>query len=295
MKNRFKIREFLLQGANSAWRCRKIGFLLFTVEFFMAFIPVSALHAGWNRLLGHSLAGDAVLRGFGADFFAEFSAHHPDAVSSGLMTLMLLSGVSLVLGLFFSGGMIACFLNARGIGFPLFFQNSSRFFGRFLRLFLISLPLLSVVFAGWLLFNRSLLPAAGGSEPLGVAITLSGIAAAAVAVLLIDMVLDYAKIITVRRDRHDMLLTAFQAFRFVLAHPGKTMGLYASIGAAGLAGSLLFAGICRVADFPSAAGLFLLFLCQQAGAVFRTAIRMEFFSAQTALVKAIPQRKKRKV
>jgi hypothetical protein len=189
--------------------------------------------------------------------------------------------------------MIACFMSARRTRFPLFFENSARFFSRFLRLFLISLPPLAAAFAAWPLFTRLLLPAAGGSEPLGAAVTLVGIAAAAVLILLIDMVLDYAKIITVMEDRRDMLRTALRAFRFVLANPARTAGLYASIGATGLAGSLLFLGISRMADIPTGAGLFFLFFFQQAHALFRTAVRMEFLSSQTAFFKALPPRKRR--
>jgi hypothetical protein len=292
MKNRLKIPSLLSQGAAAAWRSRKIGFLLYAAECFMALIPVLTLHACWSRLLGRSLAGDAVLRGFGADFFVEFSVHHPDAVSAGLLTLALLSGASLVLGLFFSGGMVASFMSARENGLPRFFENSGRFFWRYTRLFLMSLPLLLAASAACLLAG-ALPPAAKHSEPLAAAVTISGMALAAVLILFIDMVQDYAKIITVKTDTRDMLCTLFQAFRFVLRNPGKTAALYASIGAAGLAGSLLFLGLGRLADVPSAAGLFLLFLCQQAHALFRTAVRMEFLSAQTALFKALPARKGR--
>jgi hypothetical protein len=295
MKNRSRTRDFLLQGAAAAWRFGKIGFLLYAVEFLLAWIPLSTLHAEWSRLLGHSLSGEAVLKGFGADFFVEFAAHHPDTVSAALLTLAISAGAALLLGLFFSGGLIACFIEPGGNGFPFFFENSARFFGRFTRLFLISLPFLAATIAAWSLLHTALLKAAGGSEPLAVVFSMMGMASAAVLVLLIDMVLDYAKIITVREGRRDMLRTALMAFRFVRRNRAKTAGLYAVIGAAGLAGSLLFMGMGRLADVPSGAGLCLLFICQQADALFRTAVRMEFLSAQTALFKSLQPRKRRKV
>jgi hypothetical protein len=253
----------------------------------MVLILVLPLHAKWNALLGNSRMGDAVIRGFGADFFSEFTVHHPDTVSAGALLLALFAGAALVLNLFFNGGLIACFVNSNEKGLPFFFENSSRFFGRFLLLFLISLPLLIAAFIVQSLIGQALRPLAGGTEPLRVGFTLTSLAVFAVLVCFINMVMDYAKIITVKKNRRDMVRTTFRAFRFILRNPGKTIGLYSVIGAAGLAVSLAFLWTIRMIDVPSGSGLFLLFLWQQLHALFRVAVRMEFFSAQSALYRAL--------
>ena len=40
------------------------------------------------------------------------------------------------------------------------------------------------------------------------------------------MIFDYARIATVVQERHNVLRSILEGFRFVLRHPGSTLGLY---------------------------------------------------------------------
>src|SRR5205814_8067467 len=74
--------------------------------------------------------------------------------------------------------------------------------------------------------------------------TLAGAALIAVLLSVINAAFDYAKIATVLEGRQSMLPAALRGFRFVLARPARTLGLYLALGAIGL---LLLAGYSLIA------------------------------------------------
>ena len=283
MNKNIGLASLVSRGASIAWRERKIGLLLFSIQFVMAFFLVLPLHSKWSALLGHSRMGDEVLNGFGANFFAEFTARRPDWMSEEASWTVLFAGAALVLNIFFNGGMIACFAGSKENGFPFFFEKSSRFFGRMLRLFLLSLPLLIAALIVQSLLGMALQPLAGGMESWRVFFVAVQFTVLAFLVFFVNMVLDYARIITVNKNRRDMFKTAIRAFRFVFRNLLKTFSLYYGIGAAGLALSLMFVWTGQRIDFPTGFGLLFLFLWLQVQALTRIAVRMEFYTSQLVL------------
>jgi hypothetical protein len=285
------------RGFSLAWRERKIGFLLFSIQSVMALFLVLPLHSKWSALLDHSRMGADVTDGFGANFFAEFLARHSDLVPVEALWTIGFALAALFMNLFFNGGMIACFTGSKKNGLPFFLEKSARFFGRLLRLFLLSLPLLIAALILQSLLGRALQAIAGESESWRVVFLGLQFAVSAALLFFINMAFDYAKIITVYRNRKDMFRTVLRAFRFVLGNPRTTLGLYYGIGAAGLALAGGFIWIGRRLDFPTGFGLLLLFSWTQILALTRIAVRMEFYASQSALYRILsakPEKRRRK-
>ena len=276
-----------LDGASSVWKCRTVGLLIFAVQFTAALALVLPLHGKWSALLDQSRMGAEVLRGFGAGFAAEFTAHHGDLVSAETGWMAVCAAASLVLWILFNGGLLSCFSNGRKPSIPLFLSDSGRFFWRFVRLFLLSVPFWTCALVAQSLLGTGLHRLAGGNESLRT--LFFGVQCAFLAVLAfgINMTFDYAKIITVRGTGKAMLKSAVRAFRFVFRNGRKAAALYFGIGSAGLLLALIFVWAAGLAGFSSGPGLLLMFLLQQILALSRIAVRMEFFAAQTALYRAL--------
>jgi hypothetical protein len=282
--------SFAARGAAIAWRERKIGLLLYSIQFVMSLFLVLPLRSKWSSLLDHSRMGDEVLKGFGAGFLAEFGARHSNLVSAEATWTALFAVAALVLNLFFNGGLIACFAGSKRGGIPFFLEKSGRFFGRLFRLFLMSLPLWIAALIAQSILGKALQGLAGGDESWRAVFLAAQFAVLAVLFFFINMTFDYAKIITVSRNRKDMFRTAVRAFRFVFKNPRKTFSLYYGIGAAGSALAGLFVWIGRASDFHSGFGLLFLFLWMQGLAAVRIAVRMEFFASQSVLYRTLSAR-----
>ncbi len=272
--------------------------------------------------LGSSLVHENLRQGFDMDWYGEFSAggsgsagladsFGPSVVGSlpilsNLEKLLdgeilqadgtiLLAGLLFLLAwAFFAGGILDRYAHpdepptrAR------FFSQNGEYFFRFVRLLIISLLFYWGIFRwvanplhDWLEdATRDVT-----QEKTVILFTLLVYALVAFLLLLVSMVLDYAKIALVVERRRSALLACLRGARFVLAHPGSALGLYLLLAAVSL---LLVWLYSLVAPGPGQSGtttILLAFLVGQIYLIARLGLKLWFLAGQTALFQSAERR-----
>lgn len=279
------IRDALRRGIQALWRHKRMAVAFYaatTLEALliaapaMAFVFYSLGDSAWAR----QMAGNLDIAWFGeiAAAYGYMPAWPVAALLAGL------GAVSLLVYLFLLGGAIGVLLGAES-----FFAASARYFGRMLRLALVSVLFYAVVLIA---YNR--LGAIGrriwGGGSAATPLMYWGWFCAAAALLLagvVDLLFDYGGICLVADDRRSALRAVAAAFRVVWAHPRRTAGLYAAVWA--IAG-LLFAAYLAVSHTLAQSSIvlvLLLLLARQGMVLAKIWSRLLFYSTAGEMYAAL--------
>ena len=169
-----------------------------------------------------------------------------------------------------------------------FLRNGADFFGRFLRLSVLALLLywclrqLLIPLDGWV----DSYSAAAATEVTGFYLSLTRYFLVLVLVLLLDLILDYARIKVVLEDRTSILLAVLAAARFCERNFLGATGLYLLLACFTLVWSGLYLGFDTLAGDDSWGGILVLFLVQQIHMLGRMALKLLGFGAQIQFVKS---------
>ena len=169
-----------------------------------------------------------------------------------------------------------------------FLRNGADFFGRFLRLSVLALILY------WCL-RQALTPvdgwvdsysAAAATEVTGFYLSLARYFLVLVLVLLLDLILYYARIKVVLEDRTSILLAVVAAAGFVKRNFLGATGLYLLLACFTLVWAGLYLGVDTLAVDDSRGGILVLFVVQQIHMLGRMALKLLGFGAQIQFVKS---------
>ncbi len=265
--------------------CRKPRILadLWVINFLFSAMAAAPFIFLIQRDLGHSILGEKLRS---VDFLwlgeAVFKyGNAAPAVVGGALAVVL---STLLLYAFLNGGIIGRLLDKEGSSkLGAFFADGGRYFWRFFGLFLLSLPFYAVAF-GVLLSLFSALVGAwdrnATTEWTPLILSNLRFLFALALLTLVQLVFDYAKIITVAEDDHNV----FHALRSALAFLGKrffrSWGLFLMIALIPVVGTALFIILSGLLPgtglvFPAIGiGLMQLYF------IFRLWGKMLFFSAQ---------------
>ncbi len=169
-----------------------------------------------------------------------------------------------------------------------FFAAGGRYFPRFLGLTVISGGAYFLIYA----LGRQLyqwIEAASRDVTAEKTVFIRVLVASALVVFLlavVRMIFDYAKIATVLEGRRNVVRIAWEALRFVVSRPVKTLGVVLGFGALG---ALLFALYLWLAPGAGQSSLFavaLAFLFSQLYLVARLAVRLGLLGGQMSLYRS---------
>ncbi|MBN2416650.1 hypothetical protein JXO52_12460 [bacterium] len=261
---------------------KAMWFIFYAVQFAFAWILVQPIEKNLTELIGWSMAGDEILAGNGANILFEFMAHKQAAIIAWSSLFVPAAILFILVTIFLKAGAVSLFVKRESFTAAEFFKSAGLYFWRFFRLFLFSLAFFAVSILIYMLLNSLLKSLAGDSERLRVMLTIVGFAILGFLFLLVRMVFDYAKIMAVASGSGKMVRTSLAAWRFVLRHPGKTLGLFYLVGIAGL---LLWAVYYGIGGLIPAAGfgITIMFIWQQLFAFSRTGIVLWQLASQSAL------------
>ncbi len=232
---------------------------------------------------------DLLLKGWlPAGLFAAASGRAPvDPLVLGLGALYML------LQTFLAGGLVSVFRRPKG-GFTVrgLVHGSGFYFGRMLRLSLLSLAAVYVLFALHAPIARLADSAAreAVSETSALALALGRYALLFAALLFVHMVISHARVLVVREERQSALLAALTSLGFCLRRFVPAAGQYAAALAAGAVLLLLFgAADARLAVNGFRSQLVALVLAE-ALVASRIAIRLWLLASQAELQQALARR-----
>jgi hypothetical protein len=287
-----------------------LGLLALLLATAAATLPAAAaLRASIEDHLGDSLTASKVAAGMDLRWWQEFAdeagpgrsfsptiiagaapvSTYSDLLDGHGPPLEVLGAVvpGLLLWMFLSGGLLDRYARRRRTGTRGFFGACGVFFFRFLRLgilaglayaFLLG-PLHWWLFDGlypWITRETSV-------ERTAFLWRLAVYALWLVPVLLVNLIVDYAKVRAVVEDRHSVIGAVVAAGRFVLRHPGSVAGIYgvnALIAALVLLAYILVAPDGRGGDWRLLAAL----VVGGAYLLARLAVRLAFLASAMTLV-----------
>ncbi len=303
-----RIRNALGKGARKVNRTIWFVALLYLANLGFAFILGGILADQLAESLGNSLSARRMLDGYDDYWYGNFNTHAEglaDTFSPGVAGIGAMLGAVdatvtgrlfqthpavlgggiflLVLWTFAAGGLLACFLRNRPVSF---FQEGARFFFRMAVLVLMALFTYHLIFhylldplLNWLRqVNRNVL-----DERMDFFAHLFIYLAIWLLVALVNLIFDYSKIITVKHNMTMAFLAPVKAILFVLRHPGKTVGLYASLSLFWLTALLLYWLAAPGIGQNTWPKIWLAFGVGQLFVFFRIWLRAYFWGTQSSL------------
>jgi len=216
-------------GLSAAWKEKKMLFLLYGFNLLFAYLitlPVSML---LTKALDGTTAADKFLQSFDFAIYTTIMDVFGKGVNLG-RTITIFGILYLIVNIFFAGGILKIFIEKAKFTFVEFFNGCIEYFTRFLKLFLISVIFLIIAVLMYLLFSKflSLFTDNATTEHLPFLFFVLRLLFLGTLLAIINMLFDYAKIMVVVNDFHDMFATVKQSVMFVMMSPIKTMGLYFS-------------------------------------------------------------------
>jgi hypothetical protein len=276
----------LVSGLKMTFRFKWMILIPFSIQFLLALFLSLPLRSQLDRMIGHSLMGEEILKGTGWGVYIEFLTHYSKVISVTFL-LLILAGVGyLIISIFFNGGILSHYVqNPDRFSFRFFFKGAAQWFGRFLKLFLWSIPYIMLTLCIYVFINLGLTAAAGDSEIWHFIMGLTSFSILLFLFFLIQMAFDYAKIIAIDQDEKKMFKTSLMAWKWIIQHLGRALGLYYLVFLIGLVLWGIYITVGSILPKYSAIGIFVVFLWQQGFVLARITVRMLCFSSQTTLYK----------
>jgi len=271
----------LREGLAGVFRSGRIVLLFYFVNLIaaLAAIAPAAMHIGSR--LATSLESDRLFGNVDPAWIAEYLLRYHDGpgIWFGAM-LIALAIIFVVVNTFLAGGAIACLYREHDT----FFGAGARHFGRLFRLMLISLVFYGIVLA----INRGLYVAIGRVsedsmiERPWVILTWCERAFLFLLIGVVNMIFDYAKIAVVI-DGRKASGAAMRALKFIGRNPGRTLAVYWTPAALGIA--LLGAShvLSELIGQQSMTAVIVVFLLRQAYMLARTWVRLWVWASETRL------------
>jgi hypothetical protein len=217
---------------------------------------------------------------------ADLDELHPGIVAGFGRAGLAAFGLAFLVGLAATGGALDVLTSGHDRPFAhRFGRGAGRFFGRFLRLSLLTFvaaALLVAVAAAPLFALSRYLRRESGSEWLAVLVWLLALAAAGLAVLLALLLQDAARVRVVRENQRRVWPLWRSSLRLVLGHPLKWLRVWSWNALLLLLCFALYALLAQA--IPAGPLLVVLVLLQQAFVIARCGLRVALLNAEIELV-----------
>lgn len=272
-------------GIAQMWKYRRIVMIFFLTNFIFGLLLMLPVRAALSGFASETLMGQMLAGRFSFDFLFEFFRENSGVAGVYAALFMVLSAIYWLLGLFLSGGAFAVLRNDQLFRSSDFWSGCGKFFGRFLRLVLWSLPVFVVLFLLQFVWS-GIEYLIWGSDPYQY-ITFWGawikFGLRVISLLLFAMVLDYSRIYVVLTDENRMRVALWRGIKFVFGNFGAAFMLAMILYLAGLAVLALYNPIANVLSAPVSWVIVGLFVVQQLYMFWRMMLRLTLYASQMSL------------
>jgi len=258
---------------------------LWLIDLLFGIVVAAPVYFLFNKDFGHSPTGEGLGRLnfiWLGDIFYKYQDLLPALAGWVLVPALLFILVSV----FLNGGIIGRLEAGEKTTLQGFFADCGKYFSRFFRAFLLSLPVYVLVFGGLIKlvsapFNVWAKNAAG-EMPVIVASNLKFLMTILL-LSIVQMYFDYVKIHLVVRNGRKVLAAAAAALSFIGRKFFKAWGLYLLVGFLFIAATAVFIAVTNVLPGTGGAALALGFIWAQAYILARIWIKVLFFAAELDL------------
>ena len=281
----------LRTGFRQMWANKRLVLIFFLANFAFGLLLTLPLRSALDRFIGGSLMGAELGGRFNFDFLFEFMKNNPGLMEAYPILLLVTFATYWLVTLFLSGGAFAVFAHEEGYASTRFWGGAGRYFGRFFRLALWSLPLLALfVGASFIvkLFQRLLF----GSDPYEYVTYWANwivVALRTLAILLFGLVFDYARIYLVLTDETRSRAALWRGLGLVFRNLLPTFGLGFLFFFLGVVALVLYNPLADALAAPNALVLLLLFLLQQGYMLWRMMLRLALYAGELSLYRSLAE------
>jgi hypothetical protein len=268
-------------GLLLAWQEKKMLFWLYGFNLLFAYLLTLPISMMLSTALGNTIAAEKVLQAF--DFTSLVTI--VDQFGNGVNLWRMISTIGLlylIVNVFFAGGILKIFIEEKRFKLKSFLTGCVDYFKRFLKLFLFSLVFLLLAVITYLLISKlfGLLTENSATEHLPMMLFVLKVLILGVMLAIINMIFDYARIMTVVNDFYGMYKTIKQAMMFVIMIPRKTMTLYFLYLFTLIVLMIIYLFVESFINVTNWLTILLFFLWTQIFIISRLWIRISFFAGQ---------------
>ncbi len=270
---------------------RMVG-LLYLVNLLIAAIFAWGFRSLLTSAMGDSMSLERLVKDFDYTVYTDFMVKYGGRIDA-LTSLPIISWLVvfyLLINTLFDGGALATLYNPdEGFSLRTFFENCGTYLSRFLRLLFIFIAIfvlvfLVVVFIVGIVYSSLTLSAVSEVWPFTLAIVL--LLLCLFVAMLVVMMADYAKVLTVVHDATSMIRTAWAAITFVFRHFFSTVTLQLSVVLTVIVSILLYLFLEDRIGMSTPLTILVMLLIQQLSVGFRIYARMVTFGGQLGLAGA---------
>ncbi|MDZ7374270.1 MAG: hypothetical protein ONB23_09910 [candidate division KSB1 bacterium] len=279
---------FYLEGWRRVWRERKLLWLFYLPSLLLAYLAALPLEKALERSIGHSLMSDRVAERLTFRFLGDLAYEHPGLFPILIALAAAGAAVYVLLVTFLLAGAVRSLVLPAGRPLSLTLADSVSFFGCYLRLFLLSLPIYGLGAGVAFLVARGVvalvdLVGAPWSWVLGRALAIALFLAA---LYWTNLVFDLAKIFAAQDNERRALSSLRKAGRFLFARPrlGQAAGVYLLALGTGVFVTALYNLGAAIWDRPATAAILALVVWQQLFVLARVAVKLLFYGALGCVV-----------
>lgn len=268
-------------GLSAAWKEKKMLLWLYGFNLLFAYLITLPLSMMLSNALDKTTAADKILQVFDFTIFTTIMEVFGKGVNLG-RTIITIGILYLIVNIFFAGGILKIFIEEKKFKLIDFLTGCVEYFNRFLRLFLISVLFLILALLMYLLISKlfGFLTDNSTTEHLPVILFILKMFLIGALLAIVNMLFDYAKIMTVVNDYYGMFKIVKQAMMFVMMSLRKTVGLYFSYLFTAIILIIIYLFIESFISVTDWLTILIFFLWTQIFMVTRIWIRMSFFAGQ---------------
>ena len=276
-------------GVAGLWANKRMLLPFYLANLFFGLLVMIPFAYALDDFIGMSMMREKLGGGMDYDFLFEFPHYAGNGLSSVTGMVTLVPFAYWLAALFLSGGALAVFAGGARYTPSLFWSGAAAYFGRFVRLAIMVLPIMIALFClrylaslfQWVFF---------GSDPYEY-VTYWGawikMGLGYIGLILGGLFFDYARIHMVLTDARKARLSLRHGIRFAAGRPAKTLGLALLIFASGWLTLFAYYVVSGLLAVPSWVVLMVLVIVQQIYIVWRMALRLTAYSSQMMLYRRL--------
>ena len=275
----------LKSGISQMWSNKRIVLIYYLANLLFGIILMLPFRSILSRFVGKSLMDEKLAGRMDMDFLFEFFKENPSFFSTYSILILIIFAAYGLLSLFLSGGTFSVFASGEKYTSPLFWGNATKYFSRFIRLVLWSIPVFAILFCLQFLWT-AIEKIFFGSDPYQYITYWGGwikVALRYISLILYFIVLDYARIQTVTTDENRMRISLWQAIKFAFRNFWKTFGLALLLFIVGIIALIIYNPIADLLHAPSSIVVLLLLIWQQVYMVWRMVLRLTLYGGEVRL------------
>lgn len=242
-----------------------------------------------NRFAGDTLMMQKLGGRMDMDFFFEFLIKNPTAISQFTGLLLVVPLGYWLFGLFLSGGAYSVILTGEKYSPSIFWGCAAKYFGRFLRLFIWSIPVFAILYCVQFI-ELGIERLIWGIDPYQYIVfwgAWTRVGIGYLGILVYYLVLDYARIQVITTDEKKMRKALWRGIKFTFRNIITTFSITFLLFISGIIILVIYNPAADSLHAASVVILLLLFFVKQIYMVFRMTLKLTLYASQASLYNSL--------